>query len=66
MISSIVFIVVIVLLLILVVGRSLKPLSAISESLVSFFKFLNYEIKEPVITEVKTKDEFGVIAELIN
>ncbi|WP_298036101.1 cache domain-containing protein, partial [uncultured Campylobacter sp.] len=65
-ISSIVFIVVIVALLLFVVSRSLKPLSAISESLVSFFKFLNYEIKEPVITEVKTKDEFGVMSRLIN
>ena len=66
LISSIVFIIVVVALLIFVVSRSLKPLSAISESLVSFFKFLNYEIKEPVIVEVKTKDEFGVMSRLIN
>ena len=65
-ISSIIFIIVVIALLIFVVGRYLKPLSNISESLTSFFKFLNYEIKEPVITEVKTKDEFGVMAELIN
>ena len=65
-VSSIIFIIVVIALLIFVVGRYLKPLSNISESLTSFFKFLNYEIKEPVITEVKTKDEFGVMAELIN
>ena len=65
-ISSIIFIIVVIALLIFVVGRYLKPLSNISESLTSFFKFLNYEIKEPVITEVKTKDEFGVMAQLIN
>ena len=65
-ISSIIFIIVVIALLIFVIGRYLKPLSNISESLTSFFKFLNYEIKEPVITEVKTKDEFGVMAQLIN
>ncbi len=65
-VSSIIFIIVVIALLIFVVGRYLKPLSNISESLTSFFKFLNYEIKEPVITEVKTKDEFGVMAQLIN
>ena len=65
-ISSIVFIVVIVALLLFVVSRSLKPLSAISESLVSFFKFLNYEIKEPVKSNIASKDEFGQMANLIN
>ena len=65
-ISSIVFIVVIVALLLFVVSRSLKPLSAISESLVSFFKFLNYEIKEPVKSNIVSKDEFGVMSSLIN
>ena len=65
-ISSIVFIVVIVALLLFVVSRSLKPLSAISESLVSFFKFLNYEIKEPVKSNIVSKDEFGQMANLIN
>ena len=65
-VSSIIFIIVVIALLIFVVGRYLKPLSNISESLTSFFKFLNYEIKEPVITEVKTKDEFGVMSRLIN
>ena len=65
-ISSIVFIVVIVALLLFVVSRSLKPLSAISESLVSFFKFLNYEIKEPIKSNIASKDEFGQMASLIN
>ena len=65
-ISSIVFIVVIVALLLFVVSRSLKPLSAISESLVSFFKFLNYEIKEPNKSNIASKDEFGQMASLIN
>ena len=66
LISSIVFIIVVVALLIFVVSRSLKPLSAISESLVSFFKFLNYEIKEPIKSNIVSKDEFGVMSSLIN
>ena len=65
-ISSIVFIVVIVALLLFVVSRSLKPLSKISDSLISFFKFLNYEIKEPVKSNIVSKDEFGVMSSLIN
>ena len=65
-ISSIIFIIVTIALLIFVVGRYLKPLSNISESLTSFFKFLNYEIKEPVVSEVKTQDEFGIMSRLIN
>ena len=65
-VSSIIFIIVVIALLIFVVSRSLKPLSAISESLVSFFKFLNYEIKEPIKSNIASKDEFGQMANLIN
>ena len=65
-ISSVIFIVVIVALLIFIVSRSLKPLSKISDSLISFFKFLNYEIKEPVKSNIVSKDEFGVMSSLIN
>ncbi|WP_462191031.1 cache domain-containing protein, partial [Campylobacter concisus] len=65
-ISSVIFIIVIVALLIFIVSRSLKPLSKISDSLISFFKFLNYEIKEPVKSNIVSKDEFGVMSSLIN
>ncbi len=63
---SVIFIVLIVAILIFVVSRFLKPLGFISNALNFFFKYLNFEIKEPVKADVTTKDEFGVMAELIN
>ncbi|WP_172199551.1 methyl-accepting chemotaxis protein [Campylobacter sp. RM16188] len=61
-----VFIIIIVTVLIFIVSRLLKPLNLISTGLISFFKFLNHEIKEPAKLDVKTKDEFGQMASLIN
>lgn len=63
---SVVFIIVIVAILIFVISRFLKPLGFISNALSLFFKYLNFEIKESVKADVATKDEFGVMAELIN
>ncbi|MGG7048960.1 MULTISPECIES: PDC sensor domain-containing protein, partial [unclassified Campylobacter] len=65
-ITSAIFIVVIVVLLVLFISRFLRPLGSISDGLNSFFKFLNYEIKEPVSIPVSSKDEFGVMATLVN
>ena len=65
-ITSLIFIVLIVGILTFAVTHFLKPLSDITAGLTSFFKFLNYEIKEPVKTNVSTKDEFGVMADMIN
>ncbi|MDL0088137.1 PDC sensor domain-containing protein, partial [Campylobacter gastrosuis] len=63
---SLAFIVIIVGVLVYAINFFLRPLSAISTGLQSFFKFLNYETKEPVKTNVATQDEFGVMATLIN
>ena len=63
---SIIFLIVIVGSLIFAIGIFLKPLAFISEGLTSFFKFLNYEIKEPIHININTKDEFGVMGNLIN
>nr|WP_171993519.1 methyl-accepting chemotaxis protein [Campylobacter mucosalis] len=63
---SIIFIVAIVAILVFVISRSLKPLGNITDGLNSFFKFLNYEIKEPSLIKVSTKDEFGVMGNLVN
>ncbi|QCD53157.1 Cache sensor-containing MCP-domain signal transduction protein [Campylobacter sp. RM16192] len=65
-IISLIFIAIIIAMLIVVTGRFLRPLNFISTGLVSFFKFLNHEIKEPAKLDVRTKDEFGVMASLIN
>jgi len=46
--------------------RSLSPINTITGALISFFKFLNFETKEPVVSKVNTKDEFGVMSKLIN
>ena len=53
-VSSFVFIAIIVVM----VGYFLKPLDIISSALDAFFKYLNYETKEPLKANVATKDEF--------
>ncbi|MGB2553054.1 PDC sensor domain-containing protein, partial [Campylobacter sp. MOP51] len=65
-ILSVLFITVIVGILVFAISKFLKPLNLISTGLISFFKFLNHEIKEPAKLNVKTKDEFGQMASLIN
>ncbi|AQW82176.1 Cache sensor-containing MCP-domain signal transduction protein [Campylobacter pinnipediorum subsp. pinnipediorum] len=65
-IFSIIFIIVIVAILLYTVNYFLKPISSISAGLASFFKFLNYEIKEPIRTNVSSQDEFGEMATMIN
>jgi len=47
-------------------GCLTPPLAIISAALESFFKFLNYKIKEPMMAKVNTNDEFGVMGSLIN
>nr|WP_249932554.1 methyl-accepting chemotaxis protein [Campylobacter mucosalis] len=63
---SIVFIVAILGVLIFAINYFLKPLGNITNGLNAFFKFLNYETKEPVKINVTSQDEFGVMANLIN
>ncbi|MGP1485380.1 MAG: PDC sensor domain-containing protein, partial [Campylobacter sp.] len=65
-VTSIVFTALIVLFLVAGVNYFLKPLAFISDGLKSFFSFLNYEIKKPISINVNTKDEFGVMGNLIN
>ncbi|MGP1486063.1 MAG: PDC sensor domain-containing protein, partial [Campylobacter sp.] len=65
-IISVLFIVAIVVILVLAISHFLKPLASISDGLKSFFSFLNYEIKKPISINVNTKDEFGVMGNLIN
>lgn len=65
-VSSLVFIAIIVVILVIMVGYFLKPLGVISNALDAFFKYLNYETKEPLKANVDTKDEFGAMAALIN
>ncbi len=65
-ILAIIFIVVLSLIVYFLLKRSLNPIKTITDALVSFFRFLNFEIKEPVVSKVATKDEFGVMSKLIN
>ncbi|WP_413784332.1 methyl-accepting chemotaxis protein [Campylobacter concisus] len=65
-ILAFIFIVVLSAFVYFLLKRSLNPIKNITDALVSFFRFLNFEIKEPVVSKVTTKDEFGVMSKLIN
>ena len=66
LILAIIFIVVLSAIVHFLLKRSLSPINTITSALISFFKFLNFETKEPVVSKVNTKDEFGVMSKLIN
>ncbi|WP_418225745.1 methyl-accepting chemotaxis protein [Campylobacter pinnipediorum] len=63
---SAIFIVLIVLVLAFFMNFKLKPIKEIGEGLRSFFDFLNFKTKNASIIQVKTKDEFGEMATMIN
>ncbi|MFG5142753.1 methyl-accepting chemotaxis protein, partial [Campylobacter lari] len=44
----------------------LSPLQAIQKGINSFFDFINHKTKDSAMIDVKTNDEFGVIAKAIN
>ncbi|AQW88506.1 Cache sensor-containing MCP-domain signal transduction protein [Campylobacter pinnipediorum subsp. caledonicus] len=63
---SAIFIVLIVLVLAFFMNFKLKPIKEIEEGLSSFFDFLNFKTKNASTIQVKTKDEFGQMATMIN
>ena len=60
------FMVVIMAVLGFIVHFYLRPIAPITDGLVHFFKFLNHESDLPTPISIKSKDEFGKMASVIN
>ncbi|MBR4878163.1 MAG: methyl-accepting chemotaxis protein, partial [Rhodocyclaceae bacterium] len=63
---STIFFVVIVAIFIFLIKHELRPLEQIQNGLTDFFRFLNFEIKDPKPIGLKTGDEFGQLAQKID
>ncbi|WP_394909419.1 methyl-accepting chemotaxis protein [uncultured Helicobacter sp.] len=63
---SFVFMIVIMAVLGFIVRYFLKPLTPITEGLVQFFSFLDYKSDHATPITIKSKDEFGKMASVIN
>ena len=63
---SVIFIIALSIILIFLVKRELRPLDKIRHGLTEFFRFLNYEIKDPRPIGLKSNDEFGQLAQAID
>ncbi|MDO5046826.1 methyl-accepting chemotaxis protein [Campylobacter sp.] len=46
--------------------NQLKPLSVIEKGLEEFFKFINHKTDKVQMIDIKSKDEFGAMSEMIN
>ncbi|HEC1753663.1 TPA: methyl-accepting chemotaxis protein, partial [Campylobacter lari] len=55
-----------IVLLYFIISYYLSPLQAIQNGLSSFFDFINHKTKDSAMIDVKSNDEFGVIAKAIN
>ncbi|EAI8625024.1 methyl-accepting chemotaxis protein, partial [Campylobacter lari] len=55
-----------IILLYFIISYYLSPLQAIQKGINSFFDFINHKTKDSAMIDVKTNDEFGVIAKAIN
>uniref|UniRef100_UPI00384B22A2 methyl-accepting chemotaxis protein n=2 Tax=Campylobacter fetus TaxID=196 RepID=UPI00384B22A2 len=65
-IISITFIILATLIIYILVKRFLKPIQIIQSGLKDFFDFLNHKNDNPKAISLKSNDEFGVMAKLIN
>ncbi|VEJ46335.1 Methyl-accepting chemotaxis signal transduction protein [Campylobacter jejuni subsp. doylei] len=65
-ITVIVMITISVILLYFIVSKYLSPLAAIQTGLTSFFDFINHKTKNITAINIKSKDEFGQMANAIN
>ncbi|ALV65298.1 Cache sensor-containing MCP-domain signal transduction protein [Campylobacter fetus subsp. testudinum Sp3] len=65
-IISITFIILATLIIYLLVKRFLNPIQIIQNGLKDFFDFLNHKNDNPKAINLKSNDEFGVMAKLIN
>ncbi|MWV63113.1 methyl-accepting chemotaxis protein [Helicobacter saguini] len=63
---TIIFVVVIMLVLWFIVGYVLKSLPIIQEGLIHFFDYLNHKKDSVKLIDIKTNDEFGIAARVIN
>ncbi|EPX3989037.1 methyl-accepting chemotaxis protein, partial [Campylobacter fetus] len=54
------------LIIYILVKRFLKPIQIIQNGLKDFFDFLNHKNDNPKAISLKSNDEFGVMAKLIN
>ncbi|OCR84589.1 hypothetical protein CFT13S00388_09810, partial [Campylobacter fetus subsp. testudinum] len=64
-IISITFIILATLIIYLLVKRFLNPIQIIQNGLKDFFDFLNHKNDNPKAINLKSNDEFGVMAKLI-
>ncbi|EGK8049198.1 methyl-accepting chemotaxis protein, partial [Campylobacter lari] len=55
-----------IILLYFIISYYLSPLQAIQKGLNSFFDFINHKTKDSAMIDVKTNDELGAIAKVIN
>ena len=60
------FMIVIVMILTFIIRHFLKPLQSVTEGLKDFFAFLNYKRDSIAPIAIKSKDEFGTMAQAIN
>ncbi|PAF50080.1 hypothetical protein BKH43_06190 [Helicobacter sp. 13S00401-1] len=69
-IANIIFAIIVIIILIVILlfmFRSIVvKIAQIQEGIVNFFKFINFEIKDHKAINIKSKDEFGNMARLIN
>lgn len=62
----IIFILIMCFVIYYTVSKNLAPLKPIEQGLLSFFDFLSGKAKKALIINVKSKDEFGAMAKLLN
>ena len=63
---SLIFIGLLSVCLIWLIKREMRPLDHIRRGLADFFRYLNYEIKDPKLIGLKSNDEFGQLAQAID
>ncbi len=63
---SIVFIFIVVTMLVFIIKYALKPISTIQKGLNGFFDFVSHKAKDAAPINLKTGDEFGLMAKEIN
>lgn len=62
----VIFIIIISFIIYFTLSKNLAPLKAIENGLLAFFDFLGGKVKHSTLIEVRTKDEFGAMAKLLN
>ena len=56
----------IIVIIFIVTNKTLKPLDSFQKGLYDFFRFLNYEIDDVEPMKINSKDEIGLMANMVN